>query len=196
MALTLIATPGAPDANSYLTEEEADAYFESRIPLDPPWDEVEDKARLLVMATRLLDATFQPMKIFVPFKPGQGTASGYYRTRPQWTGYPATKTQRLAWPRRKMYDRNGNEIPDNVIPEELKEAVAEFAGQLAMRDRSLDNDVVVQGITSIRAGSVSLSFKDGVLPQVIPDAVRNLLVESWLTDELIEPAQQAEFGVL
>ena len=47
-----------------------------------------------------------------------------------------------------------------------------------------------------KAGSVALTFKDSFEPQVIPDAVYNLLVPSWLTDDIVEPAMLAQFDVL
>jgi hypothetical protein len=94
-----------------------------------------------------------------------------------------------------MFDANGNAIAIDVIPQALKEAVAELAGQLGTADRTLDNDVIVQGLTSVRAGSVSLAFKDSIMPKVIPDMVYNLMPASWLTAELYEPVFQAEFDV-
>jgi hypothetical protein len=95
-----------------------------------------------------------------------------------------------------MYDANGNVIPSNVIPQALKEAEAEFAGQLLKGDRTLDNDVIVQGLTSVRAGSVALTFKDSIVAQVVPDLVINLMPVSWLTDELYVPANSAQFDVV
>lgn len=192
MALVVVATPGATNANSYLTSAEADTYFESRLPLSPiEWNDVDSKDILIVMATRVLDKLLTPFKTLTT-KDGQN----YYRIRPAWTGLPATTTQRLCWPRIGMFDQNGNAIASNAIPQDLKDATAELAGQLGNGDRTLDNDVIVQGIKSLKAGSVALTFGDGIMPQVIPDAVYNLLVNSWVTDELFEPALSAIFDVI
>lgn len=185
---TIIATPGAANANSYLTLVEAQAYFDTRLAL-AGWDDADDQSVLLIMATRMIDAMFQPLKIYMPGPPP------HYRVRRHWSGTPATTTQKLAWPRSGMYDANGNAIAVNVIPQALKEAVAEFAGQLGNEDRTLDNDVIAQGLTSVRAGSVSLTFKDNFLTSVLPDAVMALMPPSWFTDELYEGAVQAEFDV-
>ena len=187
---TVNATPGSATANSYLTTAEAQAYFDTRLPV-AGWDDADDQDVLVIMATRTLDRLLTPYKTLV-VQNGQR----YYRVRPQWTGAPATPTQRLAWPRTGMFDANGNAIPSNIIPEDLKFATAELAGQLGTEDRTLDNDVIVQGIKSLRAGSVALEFQDGIMPQVIPDAVWNLLVQSWVTDEIYEPAQSAIFAVI
>lgn len=189
---TLVATPGASNANSYLTQAEADAYFETRLHVDA-WDDADDKERALMMATRVLDRMGLPYKYYVPSAKG---VAAHYRTRPQWTGAVATTTQALAWPRTGMTDRNGNAIASNVVPVELKEATAELAMQLITADRTLDNDVSVQGITSLRAGPVALSFKDMIESKVVPDAVWNLMPPSWFTDELIEYVPAARFSVL
>lgn len=189
---TIDATVGGVSANSYETHAEANTYFDNRIPVTPPWV-ASGQEVYLITATRELDALCQPFKTLVP---AQGGVMAYYRIRRQWTGTPATATQRLSWPRIGMFDHNGNEIPSNVIPQALKDAESEFAGQLKKGDRTLDNDVIIQGLTSIKAGSVALAFKDNITPQVIPDAVFNLMPQSWLTDEGYEPALQAQFEVV
>jgi hypothetical protein len=191
MPVVIDATAGGPNANSYETLIEAQAYFDARLPL-AGWDNADDQNVLLVMATRVLDSYATPGRTLV--RPSSGQP--YYLVRRQWTGQPATTTQRLAWPRVGMYDRYGRAIASNVIPPELKEAQSELAGQLGTADRTLDNDVVVQGLTSVRAGSVSLSFKDIIEQRVLPDAVWQLMPPSWFTDELIEPAWPAEFDVI
>lgn len=185
------ATPGDPAANSYLTLAEAQAYFDGRLSI-AGWDDADDQNVLLVMATRTLDKLLTPYKTL--FREG-GVA--YYRIRPEWTGAAATTTQKLAWPRTGMFDQNGNAIDPTVIPNDLKNAVAELAGQLGNEDRTLDNDVIVQGIRSLKAGSVAMSFDTtSLVPQVIPDAVYNLMVNSWMTEELYEPAQRGIFDVI
>lgn len=255
---TIIATPGAANANSYETLVEAQAYFATRL-LVAGWDNADDQNVLLIMATRVLDAFAMPGKTLVT--PSSGNP--YYRIRRQWTGAPASATQALAWPRTGMFDKNGNSLDFTIlsasvasptvittsrphgrttgdtvfifgsdstplidgayvvtvistttfsipvvvtvagtigsmtfIPQALKDALSELAGQLGNADRTLDNDVVVQGLTSIRAGSVSLTFKDIIESRVLPDAVWNLMPPSWFTDELIEPAWTAQFDVI
>lgn len=192
MAIIIIATPGAPDANSYETVAESDLYFESRRPLNPAWDDVDSKEGSLVMATRTLNSMFVGRKTLKH----DACDCDYYVVGRKWTGAPTTSTQRLPWPRTGMFDSNGNPIPDDVIPQELKDAESELAGQLNVVDRTLDNDVIVQGIKSVRAGSVAVSFKDTIQTQVLPDAVVNLLPPSWFTNETIEQVRLAEFDVL
>lgn len=190
---TLISTPGSDVANSFCTLAESNIYFDERLALPTPWVASGDNSiRALIMATRVLSS------LNVPHKTLHTSSSGfqYFLTARQWTGTPATTTQRLPWPRIGMYDRNGNAIASNVIPQELKDAESELAGQLIMSDSTLDNTVSVQGITSIKAGSVSLSFKDSIDAHVLPDAVMNLLPPSWFTDQIITAVRQASFEVI
>jgi hypothetical protein len=193
MAVTLVTTPGAANANSYCTEAEAVAYFDARLPLDPAWEDADDPTAALAMATRILEGFASAIRVLVA---ANGNIAAYYRTNRHWTGLPASTTQRLSWPRSGMFDQNGNAIPATVIPEQLKEAEAELAGQLLKADRTLDNDVILQGLTSVKAGSVALTFKQQFTKQLLPDAVLDLLLPGWLTDELVEPATAAFFDVV
>lgn len=190
---TIIATPGAVNANSYETQAEAAVYFDERVPLSTPWVASGDaSARSLIMATRVLNSMSAPHRTLRR----DACDCQYYLTARQWTGTPATTTQRLAWPRIGMYDRNGNEIASTVIPQDLKDAESELAGQLLLSDTTLDNAASAQGIKSVSAGSVSVSFKDNIEAHVLPDAVLNLMPPSWFTDEIIEPAWPALFDVV
>ena len=83
-----------------------------------------------------------------------------------------------------------------IIPQALKDALAELAGALATSDSTLDNEVVVQGIKSVKAGSVALTFNDMIEQHVLPDMVWNLMPPSWFTSEIIEPAMPAQFDVV
>ena len=187
----IIATVGAANANSYVTLDEAEAYWQTRIFPDM-WDDSEDQEAACIMATRVLDSMAVPHRKLI--KMGD---AWYYMTDPQWTGAVATSTQALAWPRTGMVDRLGRAILDTVLPQELKDAVSELAGQLSKADRTLDNDVITQGIKSIKAGSVALEFNEYIGTYVIPDMVWNLMPDSWFTDELVTPALHGfEFEVL
>ena len=182
MAIDIIATPNAADANSFATLDQYSFYHARRLPLDPPVVVTGDiAARNLIMATRVLSSMMQARKTL------RWDAQGkpfYYLSR-TWTGQIATQSQSLAWGRTGMYNSLGYEISSTSIPQELVDATCELAGQLGNTDRTLDNDIAVQGITSVKAGSVALTFRENIQAQVLPDAVLNLLVPSWLTDEQV-----------
>lgn len=164
--MALDATVGGADANSYVTVDEATDYHATRP--GSTWDDVEDQEAALIMATRLMDGLLV------------------------WTGSASTALQALGWPRQGMLTRNNFPIAINVLPRELKNATSELAMQLVASDLLADDDVVRKRITSIRAGSVALTFdvkkKDqeniGLFPDVsnmdkLPDTVLALLVPSW-----------------
>ena len=193
MPPVIVATPGASNANSFGTLEEAAAYFENRLALDPAWVPTgDDAARSLIMATMILSSMSMPHKRIVHEK----GKDAYYVVGRYWTGQPATSTQSLAWPRIGMRDSLGREIPVDVIPQELKYAEFELAGQLRKADLTLDNDVSTQGISSIRAGSVSVSFRDNIAAKVLPDYVLSLMPPWWFYEETIEPVSKFMFGVV
>ncbi len=188
----IIATPGAADANSYATLLEAAAYFTDRLPLVPSWSAVADQTAALIMATRVLDLMSVARRTLRISKDG----TKYFYTSRAWTGAPATTTQALAWPRIGMYDLNGNLIASTVIPQMLKNAECELAGQLNAADTTLDNPIIVGGITSVKAGSVAVTFKEDIAAQVLPMTVLNLMPPSWFTDEIITSAISALFDVI
>lgn len=194
MPLPFDATVGGANSTSYLTVAEAQEYFdERRLASLPEWDDADpSQEAALVQATQTIDLFFTARRRLEY----DSCNCARYITNPAWTGSPATTTQRLAWPRNGMFDRNGNPIPNNIIPQELKDAVAELAGQLCKEDTTLDNDIRVKGITAVRAGSVSVNFKDFIAMKVLPDSVMNLLIGSWISDAIIEPALAALFDVL
>lgn len=158
MAVTIVATPGAANANSYVTLAEFDVYLDTllnnTIVVDATTE--ENRKRALVQATRVLDAVMC------------------------WTGTAASSTQALNWPRSGMLSKNGYAIADNVIPQELKNAQMELARLLMLSDVTAPNDADVQGITKIKAGPVELQFRDEINAKRIPDSVFMLLPTSWI----------------
>lgn len=191
---TIIATPGASDANSYVTANEAVTYFDERLPLSTPWDDNDYKEASLIMATRLLDAYFRGSKVVVP---ASGSVAAFYKIGPAWLGAPASTSQRLAWPRTGLLTQNGAELGSGAIPQEIKDAVCELAGQLVVKDTSLDNAAAALGITAVKAGPVGVNFKDGaILPKPLPDAVLLLIPAAWYTEEHITAAYRLDFEVI
>jgi len=165
---TIIATPGASNANSYCTVAEADEYFGTVLYADD-WTgaDQDTKERALIMAVLLLDSKYDWAGNQTRLIDEGGVGAG----------------QRLAWPRNGVIDADGlGNIDEDVIPRQLKYAVAEFAKQLIVSNRTANNDVETQGITSLGVGPISLSFSDSVksaYQTVIPDAVKMLLPPWW-----------------
>jgi hypothetical protein len=159
----LDATVGGASSNSYLTEDEADTYFEGRLHselwTDLTDDEVKESA--LIMATRLMDA-------YTCF-----------------TGTATNEDQALKWPRTGMYNRNGFAIADDVIPQDLKNATAELAMILVGEDVTLQSQAEADGLEKVKAGPIEITWKDGFdfSSTTIPNGVTVLLVPSWICEE-------------
>lgn len=190
MPATIIATPGASNANSFATQAEIDDYFAARAPLSPVWVAGDPtNIPIIIMAQRILSSFAVARKVLKVID----HVHSYYLTSRAWTGTIATSTQSLPWPRIGMYDRLGRLIPDGAIPPELKEAQAELSGILKSRDTTAELAHVTQGLLSLKAGPVELKFKEIIESAVIPDAVLSLIPGSWLTDEIITPARRFFF---
>jgi hypothetical protein len=189
--MALVTTPGSASANSYASLEELNAYLAARVPaaaLASGTDEQKEAA--LKAAARVLDASFV------------------------WTGSAVDSTQALTWPRNGMYTRNGFAIANTVNPIDLKNAQCELAAQMHAVNLTSDNEALKQGITSVKAGSVAVTFKEidqsstesadieirkldpalAWAARQIPDAVRLLLVASWYIRESV--ARPLIFGAM
>ena len=116
-----------------------------------------NKIRALLWATRLMESLFT------------------------WTGYATTTTQALGWPRTGLLDRIDASLDSDTVPEEVKDAEAEFARQLLVANRGQDNEIEAQGISSIKAGSVFLQFTASQYNKVCPDLVYMMIPSAWFS---------------
>ncbi len=184
MAITLVETPGGASANTYATLVEAKTFLTARLGTDD-WDNADDDTRstALAQAAWLLDAVYSRNAIV----DGKLYGQNFTNVILGWTGTATDAVQALCWPRNGMFTRNGFAIANTIIPQELKNAQAEFARQLITKDTSVDNDVKVQGINSIKAGPVSLSFNKDIDIKTVPDVVMYLLVNSWYVTPVSVP---------
>lgn len=127
--MALNATLGASDANSYVTQAEATAYFEDRMHASA-WAAVTEKDPLLITASQMLD---------------------WYIN---WKGDKASVAQSMQWPRDGAIRPDGTEIDDDVLPPEVKTAVYELALSSISADRTADDPLA--GIGQLRAGSLMI----------------------------------------
>ena len=128
MALTLIKEDGSgkPDANSYVAVTDADAYFEGHM-YAGVWSGAADdeKAVVLVMATRLIDSLYQ------------------------FNGFRAHAEQALQWPRERCPDPDAsfvslsvlgwvgdNFVEPDLVPAPVARATCEMARELLIADRT------------------------------------------------------------
>lgn len=131
MAATINATPGAADANSYLTMAEAAAYADGDIDA-VNWyaSTVDQRTRALISATRSMDLV-------------------------EFTGTRSSTTQALSWPRTGVTTTDGA-IANNVVPTKVKEGTWEIAKSL-LKDMVIAGQVA--GSTSLIPGIPNAGLK-------------------------------------
>lgn len=151
MPVTVTATVGAADANSYLSVAAADSIAGTMLStLKWGTATTDEKGKALINATRYLDQL-------------------------EWVGTKATTTQALLWPREEAACGE-KDYSSSVIPEEIKYATFDLADAL-LNDTTLltgsnaSLGELIPGIPnadlkSARVDVISVDFKDGGAPVV------------------------------
>jgi hypothetical protein len=155
------STPGSPTATSYLSVERADEIASERLH-SSAWDllETNDKQRVLMTATRLLDSRVCVL------------------------GSPTFDDQSLLFPRTGLTNRNGREIDPDTIPPEIEFATFDYGLVLLPADNTMESSIAAQGITKLKAGPVELSFKDDIqYNSSVPANVLAFIPSWWLCPE-------------
>lgn len=154
MAVTVIATPKATNANSYVTTAEATAYFEGRLYSDA-WSTAspDEENRAVVMATARLEIE-------------------------NFDGLPTDDDQALKWPRLWIENEDGSFKDEDVLPPMMKEATFETALWLLRGD---DTDPTqpsgLEGFDSLSAAGTSMNPTKGYSAGTLPASVVRLLSE-------------------
>lgn len=168
---------GKPDANSYVSLLDAEAYFEGRL-YNETWagTSPDRKNIALITATREIDANmeFSGYRSKPSSSPGLGQAL-------EWPRFGVPNTNELYW-----YGAGsgllgtfaaGAYYPSNSIPKRLIAAVIELAQELLKVDRTAEWSA--KGVSSIGLGqsALALTFSADVAdrPKVFTDEVRALL---------------------
>ena len=115
MALVIVTTAGADNANAYASLVDAEAYALT-LPIHTDWAAADEatKNAALVQATRMLDTLV-------------------------WAGWRANPTvQALQWPRQGVCDRENYSLDPATIPAKIRDACCEFAVRLIADDRAAD----------------------------------------------------------
>lgn len=141
---------GIVTANAYASVEEIDEINSYRV--GSAWNSLTDetqKENLIIWATNILD----------------------YRVK--WFGRKTHETQGLAWPRTGVRDREGYCIDDNIVPKEVKEAVAILANHLIDGDPEAAD--TSSKITMIQADVVILKFDPYAPSYKFPNGLDQIL---------------------
>lgn len=158
---------GRADATSLCAVETADAFWADRG--DEVWTEAvanADKEAALV------------------------AASDYLRnqSRYRWSGTKLTYAQTMPWPRTGAWERDGNEVPDDVVPWQVEQACCYLA-------REVLNGVALQpaldrggDIQSESVGPISTTYRAGARPDTLYQAVDGLLASLLRLPGVLNPA--------
>lgn len=141
--------------NSYVSESEADSYFDDRLYVQA-WTDATPAQResALIMASRAVD--------------GQNYA-----------GSVTNDSQAMAWPRQGVYDRERRAIDSAVVPQAVKDAQCEVALALLTEDPAEARD---PNTASVKAGAVEMSFYRSHTSQTALRGSALALVKPFLID--------------
>lgn len=148
--MALNAIPSDPNADSFLTLAEAEAYHTARL-YNAEWTAATDatKETALKWATRLLDERYE------------------------WYGTVVTYEQALGWPRVGVW-YDSRLLSHLEVPTVIKNATAEFALFLIKSDRSVVSEPSEQGLDSLTVGPITLNFNEEDRPDTVPDSVNTI----------------------
>jgi len=144
MTVTLDATVGGANSNSFITVAAANTIAENMLSVTG-WTTAttDDKARALIMATTDLQAL-------------------------DWVGTRATETQALAWPRTGAVI-NGREVADDIIPREVQQATFDLALSILAGATTTGSGDLVPGVPNgdlkrLKLDVLELEWRDEGLP--------------------------------
>jgi hypothetical protein len=171
--MPLDATVGGPDANSFVTVAEADAYFTEH-PFGADWIALTDSeaAAYLMLATRVLSVQC-------------------------WTGIGATAEQALPWPRSGMYAVTGYSLSSTIIPRQLKEMTFELANSIRLNGALTSSSVADEGLKRVKAGPMEIEYFNPMDLErafsLLTSDIKALGVPSWFCPDR---NKVAEFQIL
>jgi hypothetical protein len=137
---------GVATANSYVTLEEADTYFETHPYYADNWAGLgtPDKENLLTAASLQLDGLIN------------------------WRGFISSDTQGLGWPRTGVIDNEGRVIADNIVPRPVKIATFEMAMFASRGDPFAAS--ASAGVERLKIDVIELQFASSTVTAPVPAA--------------------------
>ena len=149
--MALDSTVGGSAANSYVSVDEADAYFTNRLYSDN-WPTFIYKENALILSTSMID---------------------WYIN---WIGVRTSSEQALDWPRTNAVIPSGETVDPTIVPNSVKVAVYELT--LAMIESDVTQDWELQGFKNVKAGPLELEIdgsSDNPTPNSMPQRIYKIL---------------------
>ena len=154
MALVIVTTAGATNANAYAALVDAEAYALT-LPVVNDWTTASNEAKnaALVQATRMMDTLL-------------------------WAGWrTAPTTQALQWPRQGVCDRENYYLDPATIPAKIRDACCEFAIRLIADDRAADAGGLAP--ETIKVGSLDIGrMRRNPIPASVLEMCREFLASA------------------
>lgn len=172
-----------PAANSFVSEEFADAYFADRNPVDPVWiPDAPENAPALISACTIMELSYAAPRVRVEII----NSRAWEITSAYWIGeFPEGSDQALSWGRVGAIDHRGVPIPDGTIPIALKYAQCEIAATLRNVNRLAELASTAAGLTKLKADVVELTFADAAMLPPIPPVIVDIFLRGLLRGESI-----------
>ncbi len=153
--MALDATVGGASANSYSERADADAHFADQLHTDV-WDAAidADKDAALVMSTLLLDTEC-------------------------YNGTRVSAAQAREFPRNGL-THGGHVVANDAIPSQILLAHWHLAQLLLGTDLTAVKTQLQEGLKSLKAGPVTLTFFESFEHQTIPASIKAMIPSAWL----------------
>lgn len=166
--MVLDATVGGPTSNSYVTTDEAAAYFASSLGRDNWPTDMQVQSAALIETTRVLD------------------------TYVSWIGKIATQTQALRWPRVNAVDPDGRKVDPTIIPVSIKNIVCDLAYTL-VANGGFNTDP--NDLSQVRVGPIRVDFNPLYQTSGFPQAIIDAL-SVWGTYNITSPRSVKQVGLV
>ncbi|MFN3858117.1 MAG: DnaT-like ssDNA-binding protein [Caulobacter sp.] len=171
--MALVVTPGAADADAFVSLEDCADYCEAR-GLTAWTDEPDSPATAKEAAIR--------------------RATAYLSTAFAWKGTKTSgRSQALAWPRTDVEDAEGEIVPDDEIPTEIVQACCEVAVlELTTPGYTAPNVVLTDRVKAERVGPLSVEY--ATAPMSAQAARPVMLIVGQLVAGLVATSSNALAG--
>lgn len=163
-ALTVETGTADPDANSYVDVETLDDYISTNAYTNADWAVLTDDDK----------------------EKFGSRASKYIDTLVQWNGTKVDSESGMRWPRAGVYDRDGFEIPDDVIPVILQDAVCELASLMVTEDWTGTQGT--RGFKEIQVDVIDLKMEANYVRPSLPSYIIDMLSPLGVVNRGTRPA--------
>lgn len=154
--MALIATVGGASSNSYVTMDEADTYFSTRLSMEQ-WIEYTEslqESALLEAAERL--------------------------DQEEYLGQIVSHEQAMKFPRYGIIDEESRVVISTTIPQRVKNAQCELALALLISPETFTDGGLEQfSSVSVGQGDLALTIRGGATTAKMPSQVSRLLQPFW-----------------